>query len=176
MKRLSFFLLLIFSMIHLRAQNEKYPNRFNLQIGLADRLKLLQYFTYYESYRISLNYILAPDLSIAVFGGYTPLYEYNTYDQTRYFRGNGFFYGTEVFYYINPIALNKKMYTKLYFYLKGRIGGFSAFPIEVPSLSKLDYGIYGGVYYYPFAKYGVFAELGYGRHSYSQFGFSFRFK
>ena len=176
MKHFAFFIALVALVNPIVAQNTDASNNFDLRIGIVDNGHFLSYRPSCINYRVEFDYNYTKTVS---FGGYLGYAQYQEYSSSDPFFGDvlsrGYFYGINAYYHLTPYLIRNTSPSKFDLYLKGRVGAVTYKATSNQNYTtNFDYGVFLGATYYPFKRFGLNAEIGYGKTHITKLGFTFR--
>ena len=133
--------------------------------------------------KITSNLKFNKYLETGIYLGYS-LYETYAPDpsSTKYDFGGSFefanalMYGLNADFHILPLFINERKF-RFDPYISGQIGGIHLFEDDKNINNKhnfVEYGIYGGLAFYPFKHLGVFTEYGYSKYTPFKLGVCWR--
>lgn len=171
------FLVLCFLSILIGAysQGDTFLQRSRITIGISDFDRIFKYTGSYGNYSLSYNYSLTDNLEVGAYFGYMGLFQYYYIPDYKTV-SNTLFYGLNAYYHFSQYFSNNSS-PKLDLYLKGKIGGFSILNdnyLPDTNDNNFDWGTYAGIAYYPWKRFGIYGEIGYGKYTYTQIGLSLK--
>ncbi len=158
------------------SQNQVQPNPISINIGISDLWDFMDYNNVYGVYNFNANYRITPYVAAGVEAGYGGLKLYDYFNNTTSIGGHAIFYSLDGYFYFTPLY-SENPHPRLDLYLKGKLGGISFIltdeemgdPQDADKF-EFDYGIYAGCKIRIFKSFGAFAEIGYGKATFTQFG------
>jgi len=151
-------------------------SRFSLSYGITDNSSMFYYKGYYGNAQFNAAMNLSDYFSAGVYLGSAGIPYVNYWTNAMENRSNqAIYYGITGTAHLLQLNMNKP-YTVLDLYVKAKAGAYTYRDFDASSFTTtFDYGLYGGAAWYFSKHFGVFLEVGYGAHSFSQFGLLSRF-
>jgi len=175
MKKILYTGLLIILAVPSFTQENSQSGEIDLRIGFSDMGDFFSYRNVYGVYNLNLNYRASEYFSGGVQFGYGATKLYSIHTAKNVIGTHILMYSLSACFYLTPL-FNKQPDPKVDLYVKVKIGAVNLYPTEYQSAytkeTIFDYGSYFGVNYNPFSRLGIFAEVGFGEITFSQFGLS----
>lgn len=158
------------------SQDKGSQKPISINLGISDLWDFMDYSNVYGVYNLNANYRIIPYVAVGVEAGYGGLKYVDYYTNSTSLGGHAIFYSLNGYFYFTPL-FSENPNPRLDLYLKGKLGGISFIqtddrmgdPQDLDKF-KFDYGIYAGCKIRIFNSFGAFAEIGYGKATYTQFG------
>jgi len=168
-----------FISLYATAQESYINKRLNFKMGYA-RYPEASLGENTSNFRIGANYGFTDYIEAGIYVGYgihNNYYRVTPGEGTMMFNSNTLFYGINGNFHILPYFIKKPNF-RFDVYASGKLGAYNSFAPENSILSNgmaLDYGIYGGVSFYPWKHLGLYAEYGYGNKTNLRYGITLKF-
>lgn len=149
-----------------------YSKSFYFQIGESESIYSMKYYNHLLD--IELNHAFFEHVEMGIYMAYSPLLVTETSFSKRSRTSNLISYGMNANYHILPhFIVAKDFRVDVYGSLK--LGAYTRSDMHFQPITRINYGVYGGLAFYPGKHFGLHVEYGYGNNTKLKYGACWKF-
>lgn len=149
-----------------------YSKSFNWQYGDIESLYFIKH--YNPLFDIELNHAFYDHIEMGIYVGYSPLLVTETSGRRSSRSNNLISYGINANYHFLPHFIVANDF-RVDAYGSVKLGAYTRSDMHFQPITRINYGVYGGLAFYPGKHFGLHVEYGYGNNTKLKYGACWKF-